>query len=1127
MPTQSYDRRIVFFVFVGLAVLFALASFGTTWAAPETQGTVPTPRPSATPTHRVVRPPPPTATPVPPESTPTVTPTRMPIGPYTGVCCLPGAVFNSDRDGNEEIYVMHTDGSSVTRLTNNPAADLHPSGAPNAQFIVFESNRDDPDPLHCGTAGFPSCIFHIYVMNVDGTGVTRLTDGPFADLDPVWSFDSSRIAFDSTRDDPDPTHCGQPGHSNCVRNIYVMNTDGSNITLLTKTASGTPATPVPSAVSNFHPNWSPDDAHIAFVSSRDDPHPDTCGQAGQSPCVTQIYAMKYDGTAVTRLTVDSAQDEHPAWSPDGSHIAFHSNRSGRFQIYTMNADGTNTTRAANDSGDDVDPNWAPGCSNRIVFASNRNGGHYRIWTMDPDGANQTRVTTLPADSAANDENPDWSGLPSSLRVLPGPCCVPGIAFQSLRSGNLEIYLVKADGTSLTQLTYDAGSDIHPAPSFNGQQLAFASNRDDPNLQTCGLPGNPNCIFQIYSMKIDGSKIKPLTGGVGSKEDPAWSPDGTHIAFDSTADDPDPLHCGQPGNPACIVNIYVMRADGSEITRLTQSDPTNPLSNMHPHWSPDNRLLAFESDRDGNVEIYSMSADGSGQTRLTNNPAEDEHPSWSPDGRSIVFDSNRDGHFQIYKMSMDGSNQIRLTDDPKDDRHPYWCPSCTDRIAFASNRDGVNYSLYTMNSDGTAQVRVTSQLQGSNAPDDMPAWSGLPILLPVPIALPPLPSPTPAPVLPTGTPFPTITNTPPPAVAVVVTPQPPPAPPTQAPAVPTPSGFASHYFVSSIHGPLDLFSASPATIVTNGAFAIALALLFGVFGLLIYDTFEAHEQDLQQWLGPLNHVLRAGDSWRERLFSALTSHGLGWIADLAEIGLALLIFGFVYSLLDPSFSLSNPDLIPLILGMALSVGLVNLLDDIAKLIYLRRVGAKATVRVHNANFVIAALLVLISRGASLQPGILAVGPGGLEGEEKGDPLLLNLFGALGYGIPALVAWLLLIPFAPKGAEGTTLWLASVLSLIFAIGLQTVLFEMIPIPGFYGEVIFHRNRVVWFVMLALFGFLFMQTQLNPDGEFVSAFNKPNVAWLTIFTLLFCLFGAGFWYYFQRRAQAGEKASEKRPD
>lgn len=1020
---------------------------------------------------------------------------------------------------------MRPDGSGVTRLTNDPAADMHPAGSPNALYIVFESNRDDPDPQHCGTPGFPNCIFHIYLMNVDGTGLTRLTDGPYTDLDAAWSFDSSRIAFDSTRADPDPLHCGQSGHPNCITNIYVMNTDGSDITQLTQA----PPTASPSLFpgSNYHPNWSPDDALIAFVSDRDDPHPESCGQTGQPACVTQIYVMRYDGSAVTRLTNDSAQDGHPSWSADTEHIAFHSNLSGRFQIYIMNADGTNPLRVTNDQGDDVDPIWAPGCNNRLIFASNREGDHFRIWTMNSDGTDQTRVTTLPAGSTADDENPNWSGLPKALRVPPGPCCVPAIAFESARAGNLEIYLVKADGSSLTQLTFHQAADRHPAPAFNGLRLAFESNRDDPNFLTCGLRGNPNCLFQIYVMNIDGSNIRALTSGGGSKEDAAWSPDGTHIAFDSTADDPDPLNCGLSGHPACIVNIYVMRADGTDVVRVTQSSSNNPAANTHPQWSPDNTRLAFVSNRDGNEEIYTTKADGTGQTRLTSDPTVDEHPTWSSDGLFIMWDTNRDGHYQIYKMNIDGSAQTRITNTLVDDRYVYWCPSCTDRIAFASNRDGVTFSVYTMNSDGTDQVRVTTPRQGSTAPDLMPAWAGLPVLLPAPIPLPPLVHPT-ATAGPTSTPFPTFTATVA-AVAVVVS-SPPPAPPTQAAPAPTPTPqvFTTHYFVDTIRSPLDLLKASPATLVTNAAIASLLAFLFGFFGILMYDTFESHERDLQGLLGPLNRVMKAGDAGREGLVLFLSRHGLGWFMDIFEIAIALLLFGVIYALLDPDFSFDHPDLVALILGVALSVGLVNLFDDIAKLIYLRRVGAKAAVRVHNANFVVAGLLVLVSRVATLQPGLLAVGPGGLEGEEKGNPFLLNLLGTLGYAVPAIIAWLLLIPLASLAGQGVNLWLATVLSLIFAVGLQSAFFEMIPIPGLYGSVIYRRSRILWFGLIALFGFIFIQTQLNPEGSFVGAFNKPNMIWLTIFTLAFCLLSAGFWFYFQRREKmrsegVGQEKSE----
>ncbi len=312
----------------------------------------------------------------------------------------------------------------------------------------------------------------------------------------------------------------------------------------------------------------------------------------------------------------------------------------------------------------------------------------------------------------------------------------------------------------------------------------------------------------------------------------------------------------------------------------------------------------------------------------------------------------------------------------------------------------------------------------------------------------------------------------------------------------------------------LLEATPATLATNLSLALALAILFGFFGLLLYDTLESHEEDLQKLLGPLNQVSKAGSSWQERWSAALSHFNLEWLGDIVQIIVALLVFGLVYSFVDPSFSFNNPDALPLLLAVTLSIGLVNLLDDIAKLIYVRRLGANAAVRVHSGNLAVAGLLVMVSRFASLTPGLLTVGPGGLEGEERGEEHQLSLVGASGYALPALAAWLLLLVFPVEGATGANLWIATVLSLIFAIGLQTVFFEMIPIKGFYGRAIFQRNRPLWFGLFAFFAFMFVQTQLNPDGEFIGAFNRPNMVALVWFVSAFCLVSLAVYIYFQRK-------------
>jgi hypothetical protein len=148
-------------------------------------------------------------------------------------------------------------------------------------------------------------------------------------------------------------------------------------------------------------------------------------------------------------------------------------------------------------------------------------------------------------------------------------------------------------------------------------------------------------------------------------------------------------------------IYVMDADGGGQIRLTE----NPAEDYSPAWSPDGSRLAFVSTRDGNAEIYAMNADGTGQVRLTSNTAGDLSPVWKPDGSQIGFISNRDGNDEIYLMAPDGSNQTNFTKNPADDSSFSFSPDGA-LIAFSSTREDAQFEIYRMNADGTAVTRLT-------------------------------------------------------------------------------------------------------------------------------------------------------------------------------------------------------------------------------------------------------------------------------------------------------------------------------------------------------------------------------------------------------------------------------------
>ncbi|HEY53499.1 MAG TPA: hypothetical protein G4N94_08590 [Caldilineae bacterium] len=269
--------------------------------------------------------------------------------------------FESYRDGNAEVYMVDVNGENLVRLTDNPAYDGVPNWAPDGQSLAFTSERSgNPD---------------IYVMDAEGGNVVQLTEGEDAfSVVPAWSPDGTQIIFVSNR-----TYNiqGDGGHYEIPANpkLWVMQADGSSPERLT-TRIGF----------DIFPSWSPDGKSVAFMTIRDDN--------------AEIYLKRADQEEFN-LTNHPAQDANPAFSPDGTKIAFMSDRGGDMDIYIMDIDEGTLTNITNHPAGDGDPAWSPD-GTQLAFISDRDG-NVEIYIMDADGSNVRRITNDPAD----DIMPKW------------------------------------------------------------------------------------------------------------------------------------------------------------------------------------------------------------------------------------------------------------------------------------------------------------------------------------------------------------------------------------------------------------------------------------------------------------------------------------------------------------------------------------------------------------------------------------------------------------------------------------------------------------------------------------------------------------------------------------------------
>lgn len=264
--------------------------------------------------------------------------------------------FSAGAPHGEDVYIINADGSGLTQVTTDPAADFDPSWSPDSQGIAYRHQPRDDESTE------------IYIIGADGSNPQNLTNNEgVADWGPAWSPDGAHIAFNSSRD-----------LRGRLRG-YLMNTDGSQVTLISEDAW------------IEYPTWSPDGSRLAFMA-----------QTPEGTNNYEIWIINVDGTGLTRLTDSPGSDGWPSWSPDGTQIVFSSVRDdcqysdaddckstgdiGPFHtLYVMNADGSEQTLLSDAWGQFSD--WSPD-GEYIVF-----DGLNGPMIIRPDGTGLTSIPT--------------------------------------------------------------------------------------------------------------------------------------------------------------------------------------------------------------------------------------------------------------------------------------------------------------------------------------------------------------------------------------------------------------------------------------------------------------------------------------------------------------------------------------------------------------------------------------------------------------------------------------------------------------------------------------------------------------------------------------------------------------
>ena len=295
------------------------------------------------------------------------------------------------------------------------------------------------------------------------------------------------------------------------------------------------------------------------------------------------------------------------------------------------------------------------------------------------GGNGDPATEVPNDAS--------SAPPGSVMTSPPPVQIGPLTFMRYDADeNWQLWVACGDLAEAIQVTdVSARDSAYPVWSPDGSRIAFDSDRDDPN------PGEGTAINDVFTMEPDGSGVIRLTDGVGTSTDPAYSPDGSLIAFASDR-----------GRYPAKQGIYVMNAaDGSKVRRVTSLPPAASVD-YAPRFSPDGTRLVFTREVDeasADAALYVVNLDGSGLRRVTSDDVYPGDADWSPDGQRIVFEDLQSQFGSVWIVGSDGSNLRNVTATASGGfADPVWSPDGS--LILVSHGDDPDEGLATMRPDGT-------------------------------------------------------------------------------------------------------------------------------------------------------------------------------------------------------------------------------------------------------------------------------------------------------------------------------------------------------------------------------------------------------------------------------------------